>query len=257
MVGYGSAFGPKTWEYYVVSRETGNVTTTFPIDLRSTQYNHDFAATEVHSVCFDGNLVLSEGFGAPRCRPGDGPHDAQAERKPASMWTFRREIPGRIGVFPRHSTDQSQVTWFEVEPFCVSHTVNAYEDGEEVVVIANCIGFEGFKCTFSDETPQDHDACLREWRLNMRTGLPPTRYCGGCGATFLPLILHSRGCHSDSCLLSCLTTRSRTTRRFSSGATSLTWSGARLLLSCAGAPAAGAEKLCSSRGGCDVVMAKR
>ncbi len=168
MVGFGSAFGPKTWEYYVVSGETGRVTTAFPIDLRSTSYNHDCAITEAHSVCFDGNLVLSEGFGAPRRRR---PHAARAEPTPASMWTFRRDMPGRIGVFPRHSNDQSQVTWFEVEPFCVSHTVNAYEDGEEVVVVANCIGFEGFECTFSDETPQDDDACLREWRLNMRTGV--------------------------------------------------------------------------------------
>ncbi len=158
LIGYGCAYGASPvckWEYSVISPQTGTCVRNFPIHLRNTSYNHDFAATKNYSICYDGNLVLNfDAFGQPG----------------KDMWEFRRDIPGRIGVFPRYATDESSVKWFEVPPYCVSHTANAYEEGNEVVIVANCIGFESFKPKFPRETPTDPDAKLREWRLNLQTG---------------------------------------------------------------------------------------
>jgi carotenoid cleavage dioxygenase-like enzyme len=165
------------------------VITSFPITLRNTSYNHDFAATERFSVVFDGNLVLNwdellqsiaTDVNAQESPQGNVSAEAAAagpvpETKGAiSMWQFLRNIPGRIGVFPRHATSQAQVVWFDVAPFCLSHTVNAYEDpldGDVVVIVSNNIGHEGFSPTFPlDQAPQDPDANLHRWRLNVATG---------------------------------------------------------------------------------------
>lgn len=156
MIGYGFNLSPgePLWSYRVVGSD-GKVSTAFDIPLRNTTYNHDFAITKNNSIVFDGNLCMNW----KNIMAGKG------------AWDFRRDIPGRIGVFPRHAKSNAEVKWFDVKPFCVSHTINAFDDGDEIVVICNNIGFEEFKPGFSVETPQDPDANLHEWRLNVRTGL--------------------------------------------------------------------------------------
>ena len=133
----------------------------YPHPTRQTGYVHDFAITKRYSVVFDGNLVVNWDRAAAG---GD-------------MWEFRRDVPGRIGIFPRHAQDESEVEWFDVEPFCVSHVVNAWEEevmvaeGEEpvveVVIVANNIGYESFNPQFPAETPRDPDANLHKWRLRL------------------------------------------------------------------------------------------
>ena len=91
-------------------------------------------------------------------------------QKLGDAWEFLRDVPGRIGVFPRHATSEEDVTWFDVAPYCVSHTALAYDDGDEVVVVTNNIGSESFRPEFPSETPRDPDANLHLYRLNPRTG---------------------------------------------------------------------------------------
>ena len=78
-IGYSCAYGPRVWQYLVVSAH-GRVTTSFPIQLRDNCYNHDFAVTRKFSICFDGNLVLGM--------------EVQAT---GSMWRFLRDRPGEGG----------------------------------------------------------------------------------------------------------------------------------------------------------------
>jgi carotenoid cleavage dioxygenase len=47
---------------------------------------------------------------------------------------FFRDRPSRIGVLPRYAPGD-QVRWFEVEPFYMYHTVNAWEDGDRVILV--------------------------------------------------------------------------------------------------------------------------
>ena len=92
------------------------------------------------------------------------------------IWQFRRAIPGRIGIFPRHATDHTQVQWFDVDPYCVSHTACAWEETDTgsghpiVVIITNNIGHESFSPTFPAETPKDPDANLHEYRFHLGSG---------------------------------------------------------------------------------------
>lgn len=47
--------------------------------------------------------------------------------------TFHPDMPSRFAVVPRHGVD-APVRWFEADPTYVLHWVNAYEDGDEVVL---------------------------------------------------------------------------------------------------------------------------
>jgi carotenoid cleavage dioxygenase len=47
--------------------------------------------------------------------------------------TFRRDMPSRFGLIPRHGKTED-VRWFEAEPTFVLHWINAFEDGDEVVL---------------------------------------------------------------------------------------------------------------------------
>ncbi|GIR37904.1 MAG: hypothetical protein CM15mP49_32890 [Actinomycetota bacterium] len=43
------------------------------------------------------------------------------------------DYPSRFGVMPRAGKD-SDVKWFDVNPCYVFHTLNSYEDGDDIVV---------------------------------------------------------------------------------------------------------------------------
>ncbi|WP_167097865.1 carotenoid oxygenase family protein [Mycobacterium sp. DL592] len=93
------------------------------------------------------------------------------------MARFHRDMPSRFAVLPRRGGGPIQ--WFEAEPTFVLHFVNAYEDGDEIVL-------DGF--FQGDPEPADNgtgtkwqrafrflaldrmQARLHRWRLNLVTG---------------------------------------------------------------------------------------
>lgn len=167
LVGYGCEYTPmdQVWVYRLLSKN-GKIVRQFDIPLRHTSYNHDCAATRNFSIVYDGNLVLSwrKVLGNRR------------EKNDNEIWKFQRDIPGRIGVFPRYAKDKSEVRWFEVDPFCVSHTACAWEEDDDetghpiIVIVTNNIGHESFSPTFPKETPRDPDANLHMYRINLGNG---------------------------------------------------------------------------------------
>lgn len=50
---------------------------------------------------------------------------------------FEKEGYARIGVMPRYG-DAESVEWFDVEPCCMFHLINCFEEGDEVVVQGLC-----------------------------------------------------------------------------------------------------------------------
>uniref|UniRef100_A0A0D9XCG3 Uncharacterized protein n=1 Tax=Leersia perrieri TaxID=77586 RepID=A0A0D9XCG3_9ORYZ len=46
---------------------------------------------------------------------------------------FEKDSYARIGVMPRYGNAES-VMWFDVEPFCMFHFINCFEEGDEVVI---------------------------------------------------------------------------------------------------------------------------
>lgn len=107
--------------------------TSLPIDLPACSMMHDFAITETHVVFFDSAFVF------------DG-------RMP---WRWDADHGSRIGVMER---DGGDVRWIEVETSHLSHTANAHDGDDEIVLT-------GTRLAAPAELPVMH-----EWRVNTRTG---------------------------------------------------------------------------------------
>ena len=82
-----------------------------PVPLPSPRVVHDFAFTERWAIFNDFPLTFGP-EGAPIMVPG---------------------IPSRFGLVPRDGSE-GDVRWFEAAPTFVQHWVNAYEEGDEVVL---------------------------------------------------------------------------------------------------------------------------
>lgn len=93
---------------HIVTDPTGTVVGTTSIAMTRTPFMHDFALTEKHVVLWDTPL----GFDGFECR-------------------WLQGHPTRVGVMARTGGD---VRWHDIDPVHVSHTLNAYDDGDSVVV---------------------------------------------------------------------------------------------------------------------------
>lgn len=134
-----------------------------PIDLPGPRIPHDIAFTENYAILNDCPLywepaLMTKGVYAP---------------------AFHRELPTRLGVIPRRGAPD-QIRWFEAEPTYVLHWVNAYEDGDEIVldgffqddpqpsVAPDASYYERISRFLSLDGMQTR---LHRWRLNLVTGL--------------------------------------------------------------------------------------
>lgn len=97
----------------------GAVQATFPIDLPRSVMVHDCALTRRYLAVYDLPVVFD-----PRLIAG-----------PTFPYRWDPEGSARIGLVPRDATGGEAVTWFEVEPGYVFHTVNAYDRPDGAVVV--------------------------------------------------------------------------------------------------------------------------
>lgn len=102
--------------YGVVSRD-GELTTYIDVPLPGPRLPHDLAFTEHYTILNDLPLFWDDRALA------DGYYSN----------TFRRDLPSRFAVVPRHGTTDD-IRWFEADPTFVLHWTNAYEDGDEIVL---------------------------------------------------------------------------------------------------------------------------
>jgi carotenoid cleavage dioxygenase-like enzyme len=102
---------------YGVVGPSGEVTHLVDIDLPGSRLPHDMAATENYSILMDLPLI----------------NDPVALREGRHKITFRNDMPARFGVIPRHGAGDA-IRWFEADPCYVYHSVNAWEEGDDVVL---------------------------------------------------------------------------------------------------------------------------
>lgn len=105
---------------------------------------HDFAVTENYALFFDLPIVFSMEKGGFR---------------------FQRDLGGRIGVMPLTGSN-ADVRWFEVEACTVFHSINAYEQGDEIILQvcrASSIMEHGMNDIGDQSSPW-------QWSLNLKTG---------------------------------------------------------------------------------------
>jgi carotenoid cleavage dioxygenase len=147
--------------YGVVDTED-NLVHYIDVPLPGPRLPHDMAFTENYAILNDLPLFWSP--------------EALAAGKYASR--FHRELPSRLAVVPRRGRTED-IVWFEAEPTYVLHWVNAYEEGNEIVL-------DGFfqrdpeppagDGTFYQRMFRflDNDKMgpkLHRWRLNLSTGI--------------------------------------------------------------------------------------
>ena len=157
MMFFGCSFILPPYLQYGVVSSAGEILQTVPIDLPSPVMMHDFAITENYTIFLDLPLA----FQPMRMVNGDLPV------------AFDWERPSRIGILPRHG-DNSSIRWFAVPPCMVIHTANAYEEGDEVVLVACRMNYCNLLMPFyKDNRLGEIDLetlKLYRWRFNLKTG---------------------------------------------------------------------------------------
>ncbi len=131
------------------------------VPLPGPRLPHDMAFTPNHVVVGDFPMIwredlLEHGIHHPR---------------------FHRELPSRFAVVPRDGS--GEVRWFEADPTYVLHFVNAYEEGDEVVLdgffqgcpLPSASGARSIEEAAFRSLALDHlQTVLHRWRFDLRTG---------------------------------------------------------------------------------------
>lgn len=148
--------------HYGVVSPTGDLAHYTAVPLPGPRLPHDMAFTENYSILNDCPLFWKQDL------IDRGIYATQ----------FHKDMPTRLGVIPRYGTEKD-IKWFECDATYVLHWINAYEEGDEIIV-------DGY-FQFDPSPGVEPDATLDQrmfrfldlyalqsrpyrWRLNMKTG---------------------------------------------------------------------------------------
>ena len=108
------------WDHvqHVVVGADGRVSGTTDVPVADGPMMHDFALTETYVVLFDLPVTFSM---------------AEASAGSQLPYSWNPSHQARVGLLPRTGAVR-EVRWLEVDPCWVFHTLNAYDDGNRVVV---------------------------------------------------------------------------------------------------------------------------
>jgi len=117
------------------------------IDVPGRTMMHDFAITARHVVFLDLPVV----FDPDRAKQGTMPY----------RWSD--DYGARLGVMKRKG--DGAVRWFEIEPCYVFHVLNAFEDGDRIVLDA-----ARYPELWRDSPDNFGDAALHRWTIDLAQG---------------------------------------------------------------------------------------
>jgi carotenoid cleavage dioxygenase-like enzyme len=147
-------------EYGVVDKH-GAIAHKTQLTLAGPRLQHDIAITDKHTILLDMAMHA----------------DPKALAEGRVKVKFFRDEPTRFGILPRYG-DGAQVRWFDAAPCYIYHLVNAWEEGDEVVVVGCRIG-DPLTGDPGNADPaqriaviaaQQITAHLHHWRFNLKTG---------------------------------------------------------------------------------------
>jgi carotenoid cleavage dioxygenase len=113
---FGYGFAPPFLTYHVADAK-GQLTKSVEIPVPGSTMMHDFAITERHAIFMDLPVV----FSSDRWMQGDMPY----------VWSD--SYGARLGVMPRDGS-VADLRWFDIEPCYVFHPMNAFAEGDRVVL---------------------------------------------------------------------------------------------------------------------------
>jgi len=157
---YFDYFKEAPYMTYGVIGADGKQKMEIPVRLPGPRLPHDMAITDKHTILHDFPLF----------------QDAEAAKLGRYKVKFHREIPSRFAVVPRHGTAQD-IKWFEAKPGYLLHVVNAWDDGDEVVMVGTPYrihqaadgGLDALRLQQTIRLRQ-RDFQLYEWRFDLKTG---------------------------------------------------------------------------------------
>ncbi len=148
--------------HYGVVDASNNLVHYTPVPLPGPRLPHDMAFTENYAILNDCPM-----FWDPKLLD----RDIYAVR-------YFRDLPTRFAIIPRRG-NADDIRWFEADPTYVLHWINAYEDGDEIVL-------DGYFQTQPSPRSSPDDTEFQQmfrfvdldrlqtrphrWRFNMRTG---------------------------------------------------------------------------------------
>jgi len=140
---------------YGVADKNGTLTNYVEIPLPGPRLPHDMAISENYSILMDLPLYW-----------GKGGHSLR----------FHKEETARFAVIPRHGKQQD-IMWFEAKPCYIYHVINAYEEGD-LIIMDGCRQSDPYIPRKPEDTMIDRmvsagtwiDAKLYRWEFNLKTG---------------------------------------------------------------------------------------
>ena len=150
---------------YSVVNAAGELVSTVPVKLRRAVTMHAFAITARHPIFME----LPATFNMGRMSRGE------------PLLKYEPDLGSRFGILPRHGRTDD-VRWFDAPACFVFHTLNAWDDGDEVVLVAcrlseypDIVGTSPAKQAAASSSspnamPLDTPSALYEWRFNLATG---------------------------------------------------------------------------------------
>jgi carotenoid cleavage dioxygenase-like enzyme len=151
------------YQHYGVVDKNGRLVHYTPVPLPGPRLPHDMAFSKNYSILVDLPLFW----------------DPELLKENKYRAHFHSEMPTRFGILPRFGT-QDDVQWFEAAPTYVLHWMNAYEEGDEVIL-------DGYFQENPDPEPipdmpraagkmmanisiNNFESKLHRWRFNLKTG---------------------------------------------------------------------------------------
>ncbi|KAL9231242.1 hypothetical protein vseg_006494 [Gypsophila vaccaria] len=156
MFTFGYSHTPPYITYRVVSKD-GFMHDPVPITVPAAIMMHDFAITENYAIFMDLPLYFR-------------PKEMVKEKK--MIFTFDSKKKSRFGILPRYAKNESLIRWFDLPNCFIFHNANAWEDGDEVVLITCRIENPDLDMVGNAKDRVDNFCNeLYEMRFNMQTGL--------------------------------------------------------------------------------------
>ena len=117
---------------------------------------HDFVVSRNHTIFMDLPMIF----------------DMELAMSGGMPIRWSDDYPARFGVLPRQGSD-ADVQWFDIDPCYVFHTLNAHDDGDDVVV-TGCRIRELWRDSSDIGVSEDANSAdapmMWEWRLDRSTG---------------------------------------------------------------------------------------
>ncbi|CAK9140388.1 unnamed protein product [Ilex paraguariensis] len=157
MFTFGYSQTPPYITYRVISKD-GTMNDPVPITIPEPIMMHDFAITENYAIFMDLPLYFR-------------PKEMVKEKK--FIFSFDATKKARFGVLPRYTKNELLIKWFELPNCFIFHNANAWEEGDEVVLITCRLQNPDLDMVNGvvKEKLENFTNELYEMRFNMKSGL--------------------------------------------------------------------------------------